>query len=340
MKKIYLHIGLHKTGSTYIQKIFTDNRELLREFGVEYPELGAEFLFGHHNFAWSFIPDKCLQDGDRFTVEKLLESLHRTPAETIFISSEDFDFLQLQHIKSLARTLEGFQVQIVLYARHPAEMLYSLWQERIKHGDTISLPSYYDSILQNPRQIDYRTIANLWSGIFGEQSISIIIYDNLRESNTDIAFFLLNEVMQLNIDFCQLKKPDKKINPSSSIEIIEILRRINGLSKDNMRKNHTSVKFIQFLNTSPLGRTLKHDLDNLARISSEFLDISQLNPLFGPENKAFSMPDRSIKNPYSEKQVFRNRVKDELKIGLIAPDLLEKKVDIDELYRFYTAKLN
>ncbi len=40
MTTIYLHIGMPKTSSTYLQKILFDNREILLENGILYPVSG------------------------------------------------------------------------------------------------------------------------------------------------------------------------------------------------------------------------------------------------------------------------------------------------------------
>ena len=48
MTKLYLHIGPHKTGSTFIQKVFFENRERVLRLGVTYPNFGFCGQFGQH----------------------------------------------------------------------------------------------------------------------------------------------------------------------------------------------------------------------------------------------------------------------------------------------------
>ena len=40
--KLYLHIGEHKTGSTYIQSFLYENKDRLEEYGVTYPTFEYE----------------------------------------------------------------------------------------------------------------------------------------------------------------------------------------------------------------------------------------------------------------------------------------------------------
>jgi len=53
MKTVYLHIGLHKTGTSTIQFFLANNREKLAELGYLYPFKQV----AHHNLAY-LIGDK------------------------------------------------------------------------------------------------------------------------------------------------------------------------------------------------------------------------------------------------------------------------------------------
>ncbi|MFT4941271.1 MAG: hypothetical protein ACI88A_004339 [Paraglaciecola sp.] len=49
MKKLFLHVGPHKTGTTLIQKFLLDNSAELFKSNVVYPKRFLKF-FGHHDF--------------------------------------------------------------------------------------------------------------------------------------------------------------------------------------------------------------------------------------------------------------------------------------------------
>ncbi|NJN23241.1 MAG: hypothetical protein HC810_01000 [Acaryochloridaceae cyanobacterium RL_2_7] len=186
---MFLHIGLHKTGSTYIQKVFAENRELIRELGIDYPSLGAEFLFGHHNLAWSLMPGKQLLETTDFSIAKLTQYLHDSSVESTVLSSEEFDFLKIEHISKIYQVFSDFEVKIVFYVRHPLNAFYSLWQEAVKHGDTTSLESFLENIRDRSHPFNYWNIANQWAHYFGPNSLQIVIYDNLVEKDLDIFIY-------------------------------------------------------------------------------------------------------------------------------------------------------
>jgi hypothetical protein len=61
MKKIYIHCGFHKTGSTAVQIALSQNAERLRTEGYLYAHtglVGDRMRQGHHNIAWELAGDR------------------------------------------------------------------------------------------------------------------------------------------------------------------------------------------------------------------------------------------------------------------------------------------
>lgn len=44
-QRLFLHVGLPKTGTTYLQSVLASNREVLREHGFVYPFVRPEAMF-------------------------------------------------------------------------------------------------------------------------------------------------------------------------------------------------------------------------------------------------------------------------------------------------------
>ncbi|QXD16183.1 hypothetical protein GQ464_004310 [Rhodocaloribacter litoris] len=60
MKKVFVHAGTHKTGSTSLQVFLAKTQVLLAEQGVLYPRSGRPdrkgvVSAGHHELAWSLL---------------------------------------------------------------------------------------------------------------------------------------------------------------------------------------------------------------------------------------------------------------------------------------------
>ncbi|NEQ97180.1 MAG: hypothetical protein F6K30_10715 [Cyanothece sp. SIO2G6] len=341
MKQVYLHIGLHKTGTTYMQKVFTDNREKLRSLGVDYPELGAEYLLGHHNLAWSFIPNKPLINGENFSCDRFFEYIESCECSKILISSEDFDFLQLAQIEKLRQRLAHFEVRIVVYIRQPLNALYSYWQEAVKHGDTTPFNDYCFQVLDQPTSLNYGQVLDRWSAKFGIDVLSIVVYDNLLEDNEDIALYCLQQVLAIDISVHDVELPQSRINVATDIRQIELIRQLNAIYKaENNTKTIPPVfweRLRQYFEKEGMEFTKK--LDEF--FSYETMDSPQYQPLYQhfqqvQEGVIGRYGDR-VFNMMAENILFTEPSVQNYKIPLIDSDAIREVLDLEEVD--YTKKI-
>jgi hypothetical protein len=231
-KFVYLHIGQHKTATTYIQKLLAENFDVLkREFDLLYPKTGRKGQKGgHHDFSWSLLGRGEYYKGkENFQIENLLQELEVNNAKNIVISAEDFEFLASEKIKFLHQILnEDFCVIPILYLRNWLYGAFSKWQERIKGGSTIPFSEFFDGPLQNIIQNQKKVVEN-WSHFFGEQ-IQIVIYDNLKYKRENPLIFLMEECLNIpiskNSDRLKLVLP-YTMNSSFSPEKVEFIKQLN-----------------------------------------------------------------------------------------------------------------
>jgi hypothetical protein len=132
-RRLYVHIGTHKTGTTSIQRFLLDQAALLSLDDIYVPRTGL-VEFGHHGVAWEL--RKAVR-GDH--VKQLLEELGDTRHSRMVISSEDFEYLQHYPIELhiFAETIRAQNIQpiFVVSFRNRADYLQSLVAELKKHGE-------------------------------------------------------------------------------------------------------------------------------------------------------------------------------------------------------------
>jgi hypothetical protein len=138
IKKLYVHCGLHKTGTTALQIFLRKSTERLRKAGILYPYAGCPDSVGsgHHNIAWQMARDRRFDEtlGD---IEALSREIGNFCGDVI-LSSEDFEssFDSPPSFAPLVRFASSTQRQLVLiiYVRNQVSYLESLYCELLRHG--------------------------------------------------------------------------------------------------------------------------------------------------------------------------------------------------------------
>lgn len=137
MRKCFIHIGVHKTGSTSIQHSVSRHRDELRQVGVYVPQacMWSENVAAHHNLAFE-INNSPAFDPSKGGLAELLAELRSVDCEKVLISSEDLAF-SARH-PALVRQLReplidmGFEIQWIVYFRTFPDWAESAYTEIAK----------------------------------------------------------------------------------------------------------------------------------------------------------------------------------------------------------------
>jgi hypothetical protein len=138
MKKCYIHIGVHKTGTTSIQNLLGRHRAALRKYGISVPVSGNAWLpeVGyHHNIAFELNNDSRYVPG-KGGIKALCRELEQEECPTVVISSEDL-CVSVRDAEKVARlrdpiTAMGYEIIWVVYFRTYPEWAESAYIELAK----------------------------------------------------------------------------------------------------------------------------------------------------------------------------------------------------------------
>jgi len=138
MKKCYIHIGVHKTGTTAIQIQLGRHRATLRKHGISVPVAGNSWspdVGYHHNIAFELNDDSRFVPGKGGLAE-LFRELEQESCPTVVISSEDL-CVSVRDAEKVARLREpiaamGYQIIWVIYFRTYPEWAESAYIELAK----------------------------------------------------------------------------------------------------------------------------------------------------------------------------------------------------------------
>lgn len=227
MDTIYLHIGTHKTATTYIQNCLSANRQRLAELDFCYPVSHLRWN-GHHEFAWSFgidHPERKIFLGSNEMWEDLLHEWKVSGCRKMLLSSEDFEFIQKK--KMIRDLFDGFNVKIIVYLRRQDLYFDSEFSQHLKMYSSRFHHSISDFYFQHnfiPR-FGYYQFLNQWAGFFGKENLIVRAFEPKLFSGGMFHEFISSLGVQ---SFGEVIEPDACDNNFSLSPLKrEVLRRFN-----------------------------------------------------------------------------------------------------------------
>lgn len=256
-KRIFLHIGTHKTATTTIQAGCCDNRPELLKAGWLYPETGM-YLFGQHNVAWEMCsgheqPWNHVNHWVRFRPEwggmsELLAEIEASPAQNVILSSEDFDGMQTERIYQLREHFKAYRVEVIVYLREQASFLQSAWAQFVKSGYVIEdFHTFIDRMLSSDDEVlryfgAYDLFLQPWMDVFGPEQVHPKPFsrDTFR-GHIFHDFLITCEVP----DAEQYPIPSNQ-NVSPGLKTLELVRSM-GQDIESIEKRRLITRFIHHL---------------------------------------------------------------------------------------------
>ena len=233
-RKAFLHIGLPKTGTTYLQHILWENKQPLRERGLllpgatrrrhllasldvrEDPKLARRR--GDVRSPWQDLVDECLRwDGD------------------VLISHEFFAAASTEQVRRAVAALSGFEVHVILTARAMEALGVSRWQEWVKSGGSRPIDAYPRREEYDPTDewgwgsFDLADILDRWGAVVEHGHIHVLPVAPEGSAPDELW---LRFAGVLGIDGHELAVPDRPANLSLGLVEVELLRRVNPLLSD------------------------------------------------------------------------------------------------------------
>ncbi len=134
-QRLYLHLGLPKSGSTFLQSVIGGNRAALKEHGYAYPYVQQEGMF-HAAVEMAGNPEHwglSREDVDG-TFDAMLQR-GRDLGRTVVISHEIFGAASPAQVEEIVGRLADFEVHLVVTVRNIGRMFTAQWQEAVKNGN-------------------------------------------------------------------------------------------------------------------------------------------------------------------------------------------------------------
>ncbi len=241
-KKLILHIGHYKTGTTALQVFFEDTTDFLSSVGLDYPDIRRTYS-KHSDFAFSILRaagvEKLMYNYSDPTPPlemwgDLYDHMRRSDLSTTLISSEEF--MRLGQFPEAVRLLrevlaarpDGVELQVIAYLRDPASHLQSWYNQLIKMN--FPLPDLDAALADEiePIHYDYRLALEPWADIVGRENLLIRPY--VHDRNDPAALhrdFLAQFAIALPEALAQFLPDDP--NPRLDDRVLELVRLMQNL---------------------------------------------------------------------------------------------------------------
>lgn len=217
MKRIYLHIGPHKTGTTSIQTALMGGRG---GEAIEGMDCLQQLRSGtaHHQLAIQ------LAQGPLAEVAALAAQVKAvidgSTCDEFALSSEEFSHLDTGRCTILAGALAGYDVRIVVVLRNQLDWLAAHYFEASKKNIVGSPGDYVFKKVQGKRGPNWWRLVERWRKAFGPQAVRVIIY----EDHEDVVDPVLKAMGGRKAG-----RPGPRLNPSLNVRFAlahqEVLRR-------------------------------------------------------------------------------------------------------------------
>ena len=224
MRRVILHIGRHKTGTTAIQRFLRKNGPLLADYDLCYPDYGIRG-FGHHEIGAPITRAALSRSQDRAAeiiagLRNGLDTVVQGQSMPLVISSEAFQNCDPAVVRAL---FNGFDVEVVVYLREQVKYLLSAYAQKVQatdYSDTLE-----EFFLSSSRST-YKDFLDDWERQFPGR-IRVKNYDRQELLSGNVVVDFCHEFLGMDSEIVAARCHETDANPSLTSDLLEFKLRIN-----------------------------------------------------------------------------------------------------------------
>lgn len=265
--EIVLHIGCDKTGTTWIQQLFRQNRAALLRRGCLYPRSPGRVK--HWDLNLYALPDRAMTQSriwkregysspERFrrrVRRRLLREVAESGASKVVLSDEALcraDEDSIRRLHELVAQL-GRPARVVVYLRRQDDRLVSSYQQAVKIGAVHDFATW--SRRDFSGSYDYAELLARWQRTYRPTELVVRPFERPRLTHGSLEQDFL-EAAGLEVQAAELR-PVQVRNESLGMEAVELLRILNlhrienGTAADLPDTNRPFVGRLRDFDTGP-----------------------------------------------------------------------------------------
>ncbi|GEE03550.1 hypothetical protein nbrc107696_39960 [Gordonia spumicola] len=231
MSTVFIHVGLPKTGTTYLQGRLWRNRDHAMAQGLLYP---GRRIDDHFHAAAHLQPERYLDWAapEHAGAWPAMIAQMRSWTGRSVVSHELFANAGPEHVRRLVDDLSFANVHVILTVRDLGRQVPSVWQENVKNQRRATLDEFVDSIDSDDGEEpfwefqDYVRIAADWASVVGPDHVHVVTVP-AKGASTPGDGLWERFLAVLSVDPAALPARAAGDNSSLSAAQTEFLRNLN-----------------------------------------------------------------------------------------------------------------
>jgi hypothetical protein len=236
-----LHVGLPKSGTSFVQGVMRDNADALAEAGFVLPDYSGQglFLAVLHLTDRSATWGRSEAEGERAWQRIVAGTAKHPTGATTIISSETLCLATPAQISQIVADLGEVDIDVVVTVRDLARQVPAEYQEGVKHGRKMSYPAFLRITLapDPPRQQARRQtrrrfwnaqdpvgVLDRWAEAVGPQRVHLVTTPPPGASREELWQRFASA---FGAEQVPVRMPEVEANTSLGAVQIEVLRQVN-----------------------------------------------------------------------------------------------------------------
>ncbi|WP_459969006.1 hypothetical protein [Nocardioides pyridinolyticus] len=242
--RLYLHVGLQKTGTSYLQAALLNSRESLADAGLDLVPPTKRESFELMVVVRDRYADRRDDESDRNILDRFTQQLAAARGSRAVYSQESLAAASPAQIERLLAACGDREVHAVVTVRDLPRGLPSAWQEEIKAGSTARFGRHLRKLQRQEREgagrnpwihLDAPAVLARWGEHVPAERLHVV---TVPPSGSAPTLLLERFAAVLGVDPGLLEPEERPANTSLGLVQAEVLRRVNAELPDEVHRRY------------------------------------------------------------------------------------------------------
>jgi glycosyltransferase involved in cell wall biosynthesis len=238
-KNLYIHIGLPKTGTSAIQKFFTNNEDILKKkYNLYYPKLGRWVDGSHHEIAFFLGHNPYIEMKSPVEQRSYLDcldlELNESGCRDILLSSECFHLYT--NYNFISKFSYHYNIKIICYLRRQDEYIESMYSQAVKDNVYKESRPFQEYLAAEKDKLYFSVFLDRWKTITDKSNFIIKIYESDRFKDRSVVEDFM-DIFSVEINSGDFVFDLEKVNRSLCQKVLEykvLLNRVLDKPSDKL----------------------------------------------------------------------------------------------------------